>query len=79
MNFMEMHPIREAICRNIRRMRGRPVLHLFLLRSATSILSAVLGGFGMFCLFSSYAAPHLLVHAVILILTASAIVRFSPR
>ena len=55
------------------------MLHLFLLRSATSVLSAILGGFGMFCLFYSYAAPHLLIHAAILLATASAIVRFSPR
>jgi hypothetical protein len=55
------------------------MLHLALLRSAASILSGVLGGFGMFCLFYSYAVPHLLVHAAILLLTATAIVRLSPR
>ena len=55
------------------------MLHLFLLRSATSILSAVLGGFGMFCLFSSFSAPRLLMHAAILLVTATAIVRLSPR
>jgi hypothetical protein len=33
----------------------------------------------MFCLFNSYAVPYLLMHAAILLLTATAIVRLSPR
>ncbi len=55
------------------------MLHLFLLRSATSILSAVLGGFGVFCLINSFSAPNLALQALILLGTAIAIVRFSPR
>jgi hypothetical protein len=55
------------------------LLPLFLLRSASSILSALLGGVGVFCLIESFWAPHLAMHALIMLGTATAIVRFLGR
>ncbi|GEM_PF-3273606 len=55
------------------------LLPLMLLRSASSILSALLGGFGVFCLIESFWAPHLAVHALILLAMAAVIVRVLGR
>ena len=53
--------------------------HTFLMRSATSLLSAILGGAGMFCVIESFSLPILAVHALILLGTATAITALSPR
>ena len=55
------------------------MLHLFLMRSATSLLSAILGGVGVFCVIESFQTPILAMHALILLGTATAITRFSRR
>jgi hypothetical protein len=43
---------------------------------ALRLLSAVLGGYGMFCLIMSFAVPSLGAQAFLLLGTASAIVYF---
>jgi len=41
-------------------------------------LSALLGGYGIFCLIMSFAVPRLGAQAFLLLVTATAIVYFSP-
>jgi hypothetical protein len=53
------------------------MLHVFLMRSATKLLSAILGGTGVFCLIESFSMPVLAFHAMILIATATAITSLS--
>jgi hypothetical protein len=44
------------------------------------LLSAILGGYGIFCLIMSFAVPELGAQAFLLLVTATAIVYFvSPR
>ncbi|MGH7092179.1 MAG: hypothetical protein ACREFB_01425 [Stellaceae bacterium] len=49
----------------------------FLMRSATSLLSAILGGAGVFCLIESFSLPILAVNALIMLGTATAITALS--
>jgi hypothetical protein len=53
------------------------MLHVFLMRSATKLLSAILGGTGVFCLIESFSMPVLAFHAMILLATAIAITGLS--
>ena len=53
------------------------MLHVFLMRSATKLLSAILGGTGVFCLVESFTMPLLAFHALILLATATAITSLS--
>jgi hypothetical protein len=53
------------------------MLHVFLMRSATKLLSAILGGTGVFCLVESFSMPVLAFHAIILLATAVAITSLS--
>ena len=53
------------------------MLHVFLMRSATKLLSAILGGAGVFCLIESFVVPILAFHAMILLVTAIAITGLS--
>jgi hypothetical protein len=53
------------------------MIHWFLARTATSILSAILGGVGVFCVIESFSMPILAVHALILLGTATVIARLS--
>jgi hypothetical protein len=47
---------------------------------ALRVLSAMLGGYGIFCLIMSFAVPSLGAHALVLLGTAAAIVGLSgPR
>jgi hypothetical protein len=55
------------------------MLHTLLARSATAILSAILGGAGVFCLIESFSTPILAVHALILLGTATVIARLSQH
>ncbi|HEX5319577.1 MAG TPA: hypothetical protein VFW46_10480 [Stellaceae bacterium] len=55
------------------------MLHIFLMRSATTLLSAILGGVGVFCVIESFTMPVLAFHALILLATATAIASLSRR
>ncbi len=50
------------------------MLHTQLARSATWLLSAILGGTGMFCLIECFSLPWLALHALLLLGAAAAIV-----
>jgi hypothetical protein len=54
------------------------MLGLMLSRLALKLLSAILGGSGIFCLIMSFAVPQLAAQAIVLLVTAAAIVYFSP-
>jgi hypothetical protein len=58
---------------------GLVMLHVFLMRSATTLLSAILGGVGVFCVIESFSMPILAFHAMILLATATAITSLSRR
>jgi len=45
---------------------------------ALRLLSAILGGYGVFCLIMSFSVPELGAEALLLLVTASAIVYFCP-
>lgn len=55
------------------------MLHVFLMRSATAVLSTILGGVGVFCVIESFQMPILAFHALILLATATAITSLSRR
>lgn len=55
------------------------MLPAFLMRSATNLLSATLGGVGVFCVIESFSMPVLAFHALILLGTAAAITALSQR
>jgi hypothetical protein len=50
------------------------MLGLMLSQLALRLLSAVLGGYGIFCLIMSFAVPEVGAQAFLLLLTATAIV-----
>jgi len=52
------------------------MLGIALSRLALRLLSAFLGGYGIFCVIMSFAVPRLGGQAVVLLATASAIVYF---
>jgi hypothetical protein len=41
------------------------------------LLSAILGGYGIFCLIMSFAVPGLAAQAMLLLVTATAMVHFT--
>jgi hypothetical protein len=55
------------------------MLESFLMRSALSIVSAILGGLGVFCVIYSFTAPHIAAQALLLLGAALAISYFTPR
>jgi multisubunit Na+/H+ antiporter MnhB subunit len=55
------------------------MLQAFLARRASSLIAAVLGGFGVFCVIYSFAAPHVAAQALILLGAALAVSYFSQR
>ena len=56
------------------------MLGFVLSQLALRLLSAILGGFGIFCLTMSFARPVLGAHAIVLLVSASAIVYLAaPR
>jgi hypothetical protein len=54
--------------------RRRLMLGFMLSQLALRVLSAVLGGYGIFCLIMSFAVPEVGAQALILLVTATAIV-----
>src|SRR5271154_4294330 len=55
------------------------MLQAFLVQRASSLIAAVLGGFGVFCVIYSFAAPHVAAQALILLGAALAVSYFSQR
>ena len=51
----------------------------FLMRSGLSLVSAMLGGYGVFCVVYSFVAPDIAVQALILLGTALGISYFTDR
>jgi hypothetical protein len=54
------------------------MLGLMLSLLALRLLSAILGGTGIFCLIMSFVVPELGAQAIVLLVTAVAIVYLSP-
>jgi multisubunit Na+/H+ antiporter MnhB subunit len=50
-----------------------------LLQRATAVITAMLGGFGVFCVIYSFAAPHIAAQALMLLGAALAMSYFSTR
>jgi hypothetical protein len=55
------------------------VFQAFLMRSAPLVISAVLGGFGIFCVIHSIYTPYLAAQGLILLGLALTIVYFTDR
>jgi hypothetical protein len=51
----------------------------FLMQRATALISALLGGFGVFCVIYSFSTPHIAAEALILLGAALAVSYFSTR
>jgi hypothetical protein len=54
------------------------MLEALVLRGALTAASLLFGGLGVFFLYFSVRAPHLIGHAILFLGIATAIVRFSP-
>jgi hypothetical protein len=61
------------------RSRGRRMLQAFLVGRTLSVLSALLGGFGVFCVLYSFAAPEIAAKALILLGAALTLGYFNTR
>jgi multisubunit Na+/H+ antiporter MnhB subunit len=55
------------------------MLQAFLMQRATTVLAAVLGGAGVFCVIYSFSAPDVAAQALILLGAALALSHFSAR
>jgi multisubunit Na+/H+ antiporter MnhB subunit len=55
------------------------MLQAFLVQRATALLSALLGGFGVFCVLYSFTTPDIAAEALILLGAALALSYFSTR
>jgi multisubunit Na+/H+ antiporter MnhB subunit len=55
------------------------MLQAFLMQRAMALISALLGGFGVFCVLYSFAAPEIAAKALILLGAALALCYFSTR
>jgi multisubunit Na+/H+ antiporter MnhB subunit len=55
------------------------MLQAFFMQRALSLLCALLGGFGVFCVIYSFAAPDIAAQALILLGAALAISYFSAE
>lgn len=55
------------------------MLQEFLMQRALSLLSALLGGFGVFCVIYSFSTPHIAAQALILLGAALAVSYFTSR
>jgi multisubunit Na+/H+ antiporter MnhB subunit len=51
----------------------------FLMQRAFSLITAVMGGFGVFCVIYSFAAPHVAAQALMLLGAALAMSYFNTR
>ena len=49
------------------------------MRSALAIVSAMLGGFGVFCVIYSFTSPHIAAQALVLLGAALSLSYFSTR
>lgn len=61
------------------RWRDRGMLQSFISQHALSLIAALLGGFGVFCVIYSFAAPELAAQALILLGAALAISYLGDR
>jgi len=55
------------------------MLQAFLMQRALALVSALLGGFGVFCVIYSFSTPHVAAEALILLGAALAVSYFSMR
>ena len=55
------------------------MMHSFLMQRALALVSAVLGGAGVFCVIYSFAAPDIAAQALILLGAALALSYFADR
>jgi multisubunit Na+/H+ antiporter MnhB subunit len=55
------------------------MMQAFLMQRALALLAALLGGFGVFCVIYSFAAPDVAMQALILLGAALAVSYFSNR
>jgi multisubunit Na+/H+ antiporter MnhB subunit len=55
------------------------MLQAFLVQRLLSVVSALLGGFGVFCVVYSFSTPHIAAQALILLGAALALSYFSPK
>ena len=55
------------------------MLQGFVMRSAVSVISAMLGGFGVFCVIYSFTSPHIAAQALVLLGAALSLSYFSTR
>ena len=55
------------------------MLQAFLVQRATALISALLGGFGVFCVLYSFTTPDIAAEALILLGAALALSYFSTR
>jgi multisubunit Na+/H+ antiporter MnhB subunit len=51
----------------------------FLMRSSLSLVSALLGGYGVFCVIYSFGAPDIALQALILLSAALSVLYFTDR
>jgi multisubunit Na+/H+ antiporter MnhB subunit len=58
---------------------GGIMLQAFFMRRAMSMISAALGGFGVFCVVYSFSTPHIAAQALVLLGAALALSYFSGR
>lgn len=66
-------------CRFTPRAEFERMLRVFLMQRALSLVAAVLGGCGVFCVMYSFEAPHVAAQALILLGAALAVSYFSSR
>ena len=55
------------------------MFHAFLLQRASAVISALLGGFGVFCVIYSFTDPQIAIQALVLLGAALAVNYFSAR
>jgi multisubunit Na+/H+ antiporter MnhB subunit len=55
------------------------MLQAFLLKRASSLISAVLGGYGVFCVIYSFTSPEIAGQALVLLGVALVLSYFSQR
>jgi len=55
------------------------MLHAFLMQRALSLIAALLGGCGVFCVVYSFSTPDVALQALILLGAALAVSYFSTR
>jgi multisubunit Na+/H+ antiporter MnhB subunit len=58
---------------------NRGMFQALLMRRVTSLIAALLGGFGVFCVMYSFAAPDVAAQALMLLGAALAMSYFSTR